>query len=277
MAMDRFFNRVLLTGAAGTIGRSLRTGIARAGETLRLTDVKEIAVEAENEEVLIGDLSNPDFAAKACKDVDAIVHMAGHPKEKPWEVLVGPNINAAITLWEAARTAGVRRIVYGSSNHVVGFYRTDVRLDGAMPPRPDSRYGVTKLFGEGLASLYADKYGISAFCIRIGTFRDAPTSTRELSTWISPRDLAALTRIGIDADIVFETVFGVSGNSRSWCDNSRAFALGYRPQDDAETFAEQISPEDAKTNGVAGRVQGGGSAAMEYAGRLSSLPGRPRQ
>lgn len=262
--------RILLTGAAGSIGSLLRQSLARPGEVMRLSDVTSIKA-GTGEEVMIGDLTDPDFANELCRDVDAIVHMAGQRKETSWDKLIGPNLIAVTNLWEAARINGVERVVFGSSNHALGMYPTGTVLDDDNLPRPDSRYGATKVFAEALGSLYADKYGIRSLLLRIGTYEARPTSLRSLATWISPRDLTALIRLGLDADYHCETVFGVSRNDRAWCDNARAYALGYAPQDNAEDYVGEIDPLAGPQGEVAQALQGGGSAAKEFAGDLDLL------
>lgn len=256
--------RILLTGAAGLIGSDLRRWLAGQGAVLRSTDIRSFEPIGENEEVLVGDLCDAAFAEDACRGVDAIIHMAGRAKEGQWSDVTAPNILAPINLWDAAKTGGVGRIVFGSSNHVMGFYRPDTKISHEDPQRPDCRYGITKAFGEHLASVYAYKFGLRAFCIRIGSYRPEPVSGRELSTWISPRDLAALVGVGLTADYVFETVFGISGNTRAWCDNGRAYELGYRPQDDAEAFVERFPDTPASEGRIEDLFQGGGSVAKEF-------------
>lgn len=266
--------RILLTGAAGGIGSMLRRSLPREGEVFRLCDIAPLEGD---EDIAVGDLADLGFAMDACRDVDAIVHMAGVAKESPWEKLIGPNLVAVANLWEAARANGVKRVVFGSSNHVLGMYPAGLGLDETDPVRPDSRYGATKVFAEAVASLYADKYGIKSYLVRIGTYAERPENLRALSTWISPRDLTALVRTGLEAHYHNETVFGISRNTRAWYDNSRAFALGYAPQDDAEDFLAEIDPAAGPRGAVAETMQGGGSAAKEFAGALELLKGRQRQ
>lgn len=268
--------RILLTGAAGGIGSMLRKTLPREGEVFRLCDIAPME-GSEEEDIVIGDLADAAFAAEVCRDVDAVVHMAGQAKESPWEKLIGPNLIAVTNLWEAARANGVERIVFGSSNHVLGMYPAGLELDETDPVRPDSRYGATKVFAEAVASLYADKYGVKSFLVRIGTYAEKPENVRALSTWISPRDLTALIRVGLDADYHCETVFGISRNSRAWCNNSRALALGYDPQDDAEDFAAKVNSAGGPREPVAAALQGGGSAAKEFLGDLNMLSKRGRQ
>jgi uronate dehydrogenase len=162
-------------------------------------------------------------------------------------------------VFEAARRNGVKRIIFPTSNHATGFYRRDQIIDHRVYPKPDSRYGVSKVFGEALGSLYADKYGMQFMMMRIGNVNPAPLDKRRLSLWFSPRDLAQLVTIGIEhPDIKFEIVYGVSGNTRSWYDNSNAVRLGYRPDDDSEPFAEEILRKEKPSNDpIADAHQGG--------------------
>jgi uronate dehydrogenase len=161
-------------------------------------------------------------------------------------------------MFEAARCNAVKRLVFASSNHALGFYRCDQRVDYHVYPKPDTRYGVSKAFGEMLGSLYADKHGLDVFVIRIGHATPLPTHLRDLAMWISPRDLTQLVAIGIDhPDVHFEIVYGISGNSRRWYDNSNAARLGYVPQDDSQSYsAEVLARRDAGDELVQG-YQGG--------------------
>jgi uronate dehydrogenase len=173
---------------------------------------------------------------------------------------------------EAARAAGVERLVFASTNHAVGMYPRWRRLRAETTPRPDSRYGVTKAFGELAGAFFADKYGLRVLCIRIGSVAPAPLDRRRLSIWISPRDLAQLVHIGVEHPALrFAVVYGISDNARSFYDDAAARALGYRPQDRAEDHAAAIlardpyPPADAPPD--AGEVaQGGDFAAAEFAG-----------
>ena len=199
-------------------------------------------------------------------DVDGIVHLGGISGENEWPVILQGNIIGLYNIFEAARRAGVQRIVFATSNHAVGFYPRDHRIDHGVVPRPDSRYGVSKAFGEAIASLYSDKHGIGVLCTRIGNFGEKPIDKRRLSIWISPRDYTQLVRIGLEhPDIRYEIVYGVSNNRRSWYDNSNAERLGYRPQDDSEPYAEAVlAAEPAGADPIAERYQGGTFCAAEY-------------
>src|SRR5262245_59293538 len=166
--------RVLITGAAGGIGGVLRAGLAGRYSLLRLADVRPCSAAGKGEEAIVADFSALDAALAATRGIDCVVHLAGIPREAEWERILPNNIVGTYNLFEAARRNGVKRVVFASSNHVTGFHRVGQPVDPALPPRPDSRYGVSKVFGESLGRLYADKHGLSVACLRIGSFRERP-------------------------------------------------------------------------------------------------------
>jgi uronate dehydrogenase len=184
--------------------------------------------------------------------------------------VLGPNIVGAINLWEGARLAGVERIVFASSNHVVGLYRRTEKLDHHVTPRPDGRYGLSKAFGEDIASLYAYKHGIKAFCMRIGSCFGNPSNRRMLSTWLSYPDFERLVQVGLTADYLFEIVYGQSRNTRAFWDNSNAYRLGYDPQDNAEAFAPEVEGK-VSGNPVSDELQGGDFVPPDFTGDLAKL------
>ena len=238
-------HRVLITGAGGGIGRSLRETLRGVYPVLRVSDRVPLAPARPGnegrEEVDQTDIADMAAVEKMVAGVDGIIHLGGISGENSWEKILEGNIVGLYNTFEAARRAGVKRIVMATSNHAVGFYPRSQTIDHRVVPRPDSRYGVSKAFSEALASLYADKHGIGFLCTRIGNFGTKPIDSRRLSIWISPRDYTQLVRIGLEhPDIHFEIVYGVSGNQRSWYDNSNAYRLGYKPQDDAEAYAAEI-------------------------------------
>ena len=151
-------------------------------------------------------------------------------------------------------------MIYASSVHAIGFYPRSQTIGVDVTVRPDSRYGVSKAFGESIGALYADKYGLEVMAVRIGNAFPEPIDERRLSIWTSHRDLAQLVGIGLDhPDLHYEIVYGVSGNTRTWWDNSNAERLGYRPTDNAEDWAEEVmakAPQDPSSAGA--HVQGGG-------------------
>ena len=169
-------------------------------------------------------------------------------------------------MFEAARRAGVKRIVMATSNHAVGFYPRAQTIDHRVVPRPDSRYGVSKAFSEALASLYSDKHGIGFLCVRIGNFGTRPIDKRRLAIWISPRDLTQLVRIGLEHPMFAMRLSMASRiTSRSWYDNSNAYRLGYTPQDNSEPYAEAVlAAEPPGADPIAERYQGGTFCAGEY-------------
>jgi uronate dehydrogenase len=259
-------NRVLITGAAGGIGRALRETLRGVYPILRLSDRAVLPPARDGEEVDRTDIADMAAVERMVAGVDGIVHLGGISGENSWEKILEGNIVGLYNVFEAARRAGVRRIVMATSNHAVGFYRRDRTIDHRVPLRPDSRYGVSKAFSEALASLYADKHGISFLLTRIGNFGDKPIDKRRLAIWISPRDYTQLVRIGLEhPDIRCEVVYGVSNNRRSWYDNANAYRLGYRPQDDSEPYAaEVLAAEPGGADPIAECYQGGTFCADEY-------------
>ena len=236
--------RILITGAAGQLGGYLRRGLA-GKYALRLLDIRPIEDLGEGEETVTADITDLDALTAAMEGIDGVVHLGAVSVEDSWEEILPNNIVGTYNLFEAARRGGVKRVLFASSNHAIGFYRRDQRIGTNVTVRPDSRYGVSKAYGEALASLYADKYGLETFCMRIGNVNDKPIDVRRLSIWISPRDFTQLVEIGLEAPgLHFEIVYGVSDNARTWWDNSNAERLGYRPQDDAEAYAEEITAKE---------------------------------
>jgi len=261
--------RVLLTGAAGDIGRRLRRLLPPIYPQLRLSDVKRPA-DLRGEETFVaaelGDLAEVERAVDGC---EGIIHLGGHSVEGSWETILNANIIGCRNLFEAARRKGVQRVVFASSNHAVGFYPRVSRIGTDVKVRPDTRYGLSKAFGEALGALYADKYRLRVLCLRIGNLGDRPLDQRRLAIWLSPEDLVQLIRIGLEhPDLEYEIFYGASFNERTWWDNARAYAYGYRPTGRAEEFREQAMAEQAKlaADSVGDYYQGGTFCAQEFAG-----------
>ena len=263
-------NRILLTGAAGNLGKVLRETLREDCNILRLSSRSLTGPAGPDEEIVPCDLADAAAVDRLLDGVDAVVHMGGQSVEAPWDVILQANFVGAINLWEAARKAGTKRIIFASSNHAIGMYPRTTRLDHTSPARPDGRYGLSKAFGEDLGALYAYKHGIACMAIRIGSSFPEVRSRRMLSTWMSYQDLTALIRTGLTADYLFEIVYGVSANQRSWWDNSNAERLGFKPQDDAEVFAADVESKGEATE-VAERLQGGAFASDEFTGDLERL------
>ncbi|MCQ4044934.1 NAD-dependent epimerase/dehydratase family protein [Streptantibioticus rubrisoli] len=230
---------LLLTGAAGSIGTMMRELLPRYGYALRLFDLAPVPGEPD---AVTADLADQDALREAVRGVDAVLHLAGIPVEAPFEEILRANVEGTFNLYEAARAEGVRRIVFASSNHAVGFTPLPVG-DGQLipvdtPHRPDTYYGLSKGFGEDLAQLYWDRHGIETVSVRIGSCFPEPTTVRMLSIWLSPADAARLFHAALTAEHVGHTVvYGSSANTRLWWDLSSARALGYEPLDDSESFA----------------------------------------
>lgn len=261
--------RVLITGAAGKIGTTLRAGLRGRYALLRLADIAGQEPAGPSEEVRAFDVREMDTIERCMDGIDCVIHLAGVPEEAPWEQVMSLNIEGCYNVFEAARRQGVRRIVFASSNHAVGFHRRARFIDNTVQPRPDSRYGVSKVFGEALGRMYADKYGISVACLRIGTFRvpDRPAEARQLLTWISHRDMSQLARCCVEhPDYHFVVVYGVSNNLRNRWDNSSVGFLGYRPQDDSEVFAAEILGKGVAEDPIAAQFHGGFFCPMEFVG-----------
>lgn len=235
---------VMITGASGQLGRTLRAGL-RGEYSLRLLDILPIEDLDENESFVLADVGDSAALENAMDGVDAIVHLGAVSVEDSWALILPNNIVGTYNLFEAARQAGVKRVLFASSNHAIGFYRRDQKIGPNVTVRPDSRYGLSKAFGEALASLYADKYGLETYCMRIGNVTEKPVDERRLSIWMSPRDFVQLVEVGLETpDLHFEIVYGASANTRSWWDNSNAERLGYRPQDNAEDYAEEVMAQE---------------------------------
>jgi len=264
---------VLITGATGDVGTHLAREFAGRYK-LRLSDKRPL----KGKNFVKADISKMADALRITKGVDAIVHLGGYSVEGPWEGILQANIIGCYNVFEAARRNGVKRIIFPTSNHATGFYRRDETIDHRVYPRPDSRYGVSKVFGEALGRLYTDKYGMEMFMIRIGNVNPKPIDKRRLSIWISPRDIAQLVSIGIDRPgIRFEIVYGISRNKRAWYDNANAYRLGYQPQDDAETWAEEVlKNEKPGSDPIAEAYQGGIFCTAEEVPNPAAPPKRAK-
>jgi uronate dehydrogenase len=245
--------KVLLTGAAGSIGRVLTVGLADRGHEVVGLDM--VAPETFTGAWYTVDCADPDAVSAVFSDldrsgpVDAVVHLAGMPTEGSLPAELTSHVVTTAALLDAMVAHGVTRIVYAGSNHAVGRTPRSELLRVDVPPRPDTFYGVAKVAAEGLLSLYADRYGIDAVSARIGSFLPQPESVRALSTWLSHDDAVRMVDACLTApDPGFAVLYGVSANTRGWWDLGPGHALGYFPEDDAERFADQVpvGPDDAE-------------------------------
>ncbi len=261
--------RCLVTGAAGGIGTRLRRLLKGVYPILRLSDRVQPADLAPDEEFVAADLTDPAAMDRAVAGMQGIIHLGGLSVERSWDEILQANIIGTYNLFEAARKGGVERIVFASTNHVTGFYRRHRRLGTAAIPRPDSRYAVSKVFGEALGALYADKFGLRVLAIRIGNVNDAPVDERRLSIWIKPEDLVQLIRIGLEhPGLRFEVVYGASANVRGWWDNEMAYRLGYRPAGESERWSAEALAAQSQlpADPIGDRLQGGSFCSIEFSG-----------
>jgi nucleoside-diphosphate-sugar epimerase len=264
--------RVLITGAGGLVGQVLRTALAEDYE------VTGVDVKRGRNGLVRSDMARLRHAERAVDGVDVVIDLASAHWRQPWEVVRDNNIPAAWNTLEAARRRGVRRVIYASSNHVTGLYERDhpyasivagdydgldpatvPKITTSMPVRPDTPYGVGKVLGEAAARYYAEEYGLSVLCLRIGSLNRAsrPSAARHFATLLTHDDMARLVRCCIEAppDLTFGVFYGVSANTwRIWDLDDARRAIGYEPQDDAERWrgrggpwAEPRVPEENRT------------------------------
>lgn len=266
--------RVLITGAAGNIGKCLRDQLRGRYALLRLADIAEQEPAQAGEEIRTLDVRDMASVERCMEGIDCVIHLAGIPGVDTWDKILPMNIDGCYNVFEAARRQRVPRVIFASSNHAVGYHRRERFLDNAVEPRPDSLYGVSKVFGEALGRMYADKYGMSVACLRIGTFRtpDRPSEARQLLTWLSHRDMAQLARRCVEhASYHFVVVYGVSNNLRNRWDNSDVKFLGYQPQDDSEVFAAEILARDIPEDPIAAQFHGGFYCPLEFVGTTERI------
>ncbi|MEX3936243.1 NAD-dependent epimerase/dehydratase family protein [Paraburkholderia phymatum] len=254
------FRRLLLTGAAGNLGRQLRGALADWADIVHVTDIVPPGDAAAHEETSVVDLADREAVMHMVEGVDAIVHLGGISIDAPFDDLLEANFRSTYNVYEAARKHGVKRIVFASSNHAIGFHPVTEVLDADSPHRPDSLYGVSKCFGESLSRYYYDRFGIETVCVRIGSSFEEPKNPRMLVTYLSYRDFIELVRCSLFTNRVGHVVvYGASDNPVKWWDNTKAGFLGFRPRDSSEQFAERF-PMTAPTverDDPAQRFQGG--------------------
>jgi uronate dehydrogenase len=240
-------DRVLITGAAGRVGEALRVGLRGRFRVLRLLDRTFRAPGHDDEELFEGDLLDPMFLNRAVAGCDAIVHLAALPEEVvPFSAIMQVNIGGTQAVLEAARVHGIRRVVIASTSRVTGLHPRETHIDTSAPVRPDTFYAVSKVACEALGRFYAERFGLEVACLRIGSCVPRPTNTRHLSTWLSPRDLAAYVhQCLVFPDLSYVVLYAVSDNRRSWWDDSEAHRLGVERRDDAERFANEVAAESS--------------------------------
>ena len=239
------YRRILLTGAAGGLGKVLREHLPAFTRVLRVSDREDLGPAKTHEEVVRCDLADRKAVDALVEGVDAIAHFGGISTETSFGPILQSNIVGVHNLYEAARRHGVKRVVFASSNHVTGFYRQDERISPRDPVRPDGMYGVSKAFGENLSRFYFDRYGIETACLRIGSSFPKVKDRRMMHTFLTYRDLVELVRRGLFARNVGHTViYGVSNNRGIWWDNESAANLGFKARDSSEPQRKRVEREN---------------------------------
>jgi uronate dehydrogenase len=256
--------RILLTGAAGRVGRLVRP-LLQEKYALRLCDLSPIDAVAGDDEILIGDLASSTIAAASVSGVDAVVHLAGLVAPAvSFEETLAPNYRTVLSLLEACRNARVPRFVFASSHHVFGLH-PPVEVTPETHPAPDGFYGLSKVFGEAVCALYARRFGLRTLIIRIGNADPEIVDGRRERMWISGRDLVQLLGLGIEhPGIGCEVVHGASICPDPFFPDPVAHRLGYRPQDRADGHrAASFKPLAKMTTGEGADWLGGPFAVAE--------------
>jgi nucleoside-diphosphate-sugar epimerase len=239
-------DRILITGPGGRVGPHIAPFL-REQFALRLLDVRPLTnlPLAADDEFVQADIRDLSAVRKACEGIKAVVHLAAISDEADFHSLLLPyNLEGTYNVFEAARQAGVRKVIFASTGQTVLHYPTNIMVTPDMPPRPWTVYACTKVFGEALARHYSDQYGMEMIAIRICYFQPPDSELLRQrgniqSNWCSPRDLAQLLIKSLQSTIKFAIFFGVSNNTDRYFDISNAQQmLGYEPVDDAARFLE---------------------------------------
>jgi uronate dehydrogenase len=258
---DKPFKRLLLTGAAGGLGRILRDRIKPWADIVRLSDIGDMGEAGDGEEIVRCDLADKAAVLALMEGVDAVLHFGGISTENTFEAIMQANILGTYNLYEAVHKCGVKRVIFASSNHTMGYYRTTDLVDADMPPRPDGMYGISKCFGENLSRYFYDRFGIETVCIRIGSAFPEPINKRMMVTYFSYDDLVELLRCSLFTPRVEHTIcFGVSNNPGKWWDDRKAGHLGFQAKDSSTKFAGKFpdSADYPPADDVTTLFQGGG-------------------
>jgi uronate dehydrogenase len=263
--MEVSLKRLLMTGAAGGLGRAMRQRMARHADVVRISDIAELGDAAPNEELVRCDLGDAEAVMKLVEGCDGILHLGGISVEDKFSKILNANLLGLYNLYEAARANSHPRILFASSNHTIGFYRQDQHIDATAPMRPDGLYGVSKCFGEALARMYFEKFGQESALVRIGSCMERPRNHRMLSTWMSYDDFDSMIECVFRAPMLgCPVIWGVSDNDSKWWDNSHAAYLGWRPKDNAERFRAELDAAMEKPGpGAALSLYQGGAFAED--------------
>jgi uronate dehydrogenase len=259
--------KVALSGANGNIGRILRVELQKRGVNLRSAGGdKPLEPLRAGEDIMHGDLRDPTVVDRLLKDVDVLVHMAGTSVERPLPEIIENNLRALYEVYEGARRQGVRRVIFASSNHAFGMHSVNTKLRLNADFRPDSFYGLSKVWGEAMARMYWDKHGIEGVSLRIGIAKgQPPDDLRQLSIWIGNDDLTRLVMRAVEADGVgYAVVWGISANTRAYYDLAEGNAIGYAPAQNSEEWAAEIFSRPSPLDPIARLFQGGSFVTIDY-------------
>jgi uronate dehydrogenase len=266
---------ILMTGAGGAVATALTPRLTALGHRLRFSDRVRPAGLPEDADFALAELTDEAAVFRACDGVDAVLHLGAISSEDSFDRILDVNIRGAHNVFEGARHAGNRRVIFASSNHAIGMYPRNVALDEAAPPRPDSYYGLSKAYGELLARMYWDKHGLESACLRIGSCEVKPSQKRHISTWLSHDDLAHLIDRCLRAEGLGAAIFyGVSANERRWWSDRSAETIGYHPKDNAEDYAGLPGMQDPMPNLLDETHQGGTFVSANYTRALPPADAR---
>lgn len=266
---------ILMTGAGGAVATALTPRLTAQGHRLRFSDRVRPAGLPDDADFVLAELTDEAAVFRACDGVDAVLHLGAISSEDSFDRILDVNIRGAHNVFEGARRAGNRRVIFASSNHAIGMHPRNVTLDETAPPRPDSYYGLSKAYGELLARMYWDKHGLESACLRIGSCEVKPTQKRHLSTWLSHDDLAHLIDRCLRAEGLGAAIFyGVSANERRWWRDRSADAIGYHPKDNAEEYAGLPGMQDPMPNMLDETHQGGTFVSANYTRALPPADAR---
>jgi uronate dehydrogenase len=257
--------KVALSGAGGQLGRFLRPALHARGIDLRSAGFEPLEPLHPGEDLTDGDLRDPANVDRLLAGVDVLIHLAGTSVERPLPEIIENNLVGLVAVYDGARRHGVKRVVFASSNHAIGMHETSEHLAMDCDFRPDGFYGLSKMWGEGLARLYWDKHGIESVCVRIGTAIPRPSEPRHLSTWFGLDDfLAFMLRCIRAPEVGYVVAWGVSANTRSYWSPTSCERLGYFPQQNAELFAAEILAQPNPLDELGRRFQGGSFASSDF-------------
>lgn len=257
-------SNITITGAAGRIAAALCSGLARTDRTIRGVDLPGQFGAGLNFETKEGDLTDYMFAQEAMADTDVLIHLAAIHEERDWDEIFPTNFIITRNAFDAARRAGVKKIIYASSIQAVGFHPIANKLDATARIRPSGNYGVSKAFGEAYGSLLADKTPLSFVAVRVASYEPAPGDPRMLKTWLSPEDTLSLFDACIDSDAPhYDVVYGVSANSGSMVSNDHATWLNWEPKSNADDYRQHVETAEHALTEIGALTHGGDFCGMD--------------